>query len=100
MTYNRMLEWCDRDLDKDDFYRFVAVLNHRKKASAKGGWQVLVEWASGETNRNDLTDTFEGDPVTLAMYAKKNNLLHKDGWKRCKRYVRNAKTIGRAINQV
>ena len=100
MTYNRMLEWCDRDLDKDDFYRFVRVLGHRKKPSAKGGWQVLVEWASGETTWNDLSDTFEGDPVTLAMYAQKNNLLDKDGWKRCKRYVRNAKTLGRAINQV
>ena len=100
MTYNRMLEWCDRDLDKGDFYRFVRILGHRKKSSAKGGWQVLVEWASGETTWNDLTDTFQGDPVTLALYAKNNNLLHQPGWRRCKRYVRNAKTIGRAINQV
>ena len=22
MTYNQMLEWCDRDLDKDDFFNF------------------------------------------------------------------------------
>ena len=69
MTYNRMLQWCDRDLDKDDFYRFVRILGHKRKPSAKGGWQVLVEWASGQTTWNDLTDTFEGDPVTLAMYA-------------------------------
>ena len=100
MTYNRMLEWCDRDLDKDDFYRLVRIMGHRKKPSARGGWQVRVEWASGQVTWNDLTTTFEGDPVTVAMYAQKNNLLHVDGWKRCKRYVRNAKTLGRAINQV
>ena len=100
MTYNRMLEWCDRDVDKDDFYRLVRILGHRKRTSARGGWQVSVEWASGQITWNDLTTTFEGDPVTVAMYAQKNKLLNTDGWKRCKRYVRNAKTLGRAINQV
>jgi len=28
MTYNKMLEWCDRDLDKDDMYRIEAVIGH------------------------------------------------------------------------
>ena len=100
MTYNKMLEWCDRDLDKDDFYRLVALHNHRKNAKAKGGWQVLVEWASGQRTWNDLSTTFEDDPITVSMYAKKHNLLAEPGWRRCKRYVRNTKSIGRAINQV
>ena len=100
VTYNRMLEWCDRDLDKDDFFRFVAIHDHRRNSKAKGGWQLLVEWASGQRTWNDLTTTFEGDPVTVSMYAKKHGLLKTVGWRRCKRYVRNAKTMGRAINQV
>ena len=80
VTYNRMLEWCDRDLDKDDFFRFVAIHGHRRNNDAKGGWQVLVEWASGQTTWNDLTTTFEGDPVTVSMYAKKHGLLQTAGW--------------------
>ena len=28
MTYNKMLEWCDRDLDKDDFFRIEGIIRH------------------------------------------------------------------------
>ena len=100
LTYNRMLAWVEQDQDKDDFFRFEAILGHRKKAGAAGGWQVRVQWASGQVTWNDLVPTIEGDPVTVALYAKKHNLLDVPGWKNLKRYVRNAKTLGRMINQV
>ena len=40
-----------------------------------------MEWDSGEITWNPLGDTYTGDPVTVAMYAKKNGLLDTDGWK-------------------
>ena len=100
LTYNRMLQWCKQDKDKGEFFRLVAMEGHRKQASAKGGWQVLVRWASGLTGWNNLSDTFDGDPITLALHAKKNNLLELPSWRRCKRYAKQEKVIGRMINQV
>ena len=34
MTYNKMLEWCNRDLDKDDFFKIEGITGHRKDKSA------------------------------------------------------------------
>ena len=100
MTYNRILEWIEMDQDKDDFYRIEGIVNHRRNQKSPSGWEVLVEWASGQVTWNDLTLTFQGDPVTVSMCAKKHGLLDKTGWRRCKRYARNVKTLGRAANQV
>jgi len=61
---------------------------------------VLVEWATGEATWNYLSDTWGGDPVTISLYAKKKGLLNTDGWKRCKRLAKNAKTLARMANQV
>ena len=47
LTYNRMLQWCEQDKDKDEFFRLIVINRHRKNKNAKGGWQVNVRWASG-----------------------------------------------------
>ena len=101
MTYNKMLEWCDRDLDKDDMYKIDAILDHRKAKlpSTKGGIELLIQWASGVRSWNCGNLTFNDDPVSVAMYALKNNLLDTEGFKRCRPYVKNAKKFGRMINQ-
>ena len=99
ITYNQMIDWCNRDMHRDDMAKFNAILDHRWDTKERK-WSVLVEWDSGEITWNPLGDTYEGDPVTVAMYAKKNGLLDTDGWKRCKRLVKNSKTLARMANQV
>ena len=47
LTYNRMLQWCEQDKDKGEFFRLLGINGHRKRTKAKGGWQVRVQWASG-----------------------------------------------------
>ena len=96
MTYNRMLQWCDQHKDDGEFFRLVSIQNHRKH---KGKWQVLVEWASGLSDWNNMADIFRDDPVTISMYAQKKKLLDTDGWRQCKRYTKREKVIGRMINQ-
>ena len=54
MTYNKMLEWCDRDLDKDDFFRIEGIIGHWKEKEAGRGYVVLVQWADGTSTWNDL----------------------------------------------
>ena len=99
MTYNRMLEWCDHDAssDKDDFFRLVAITGHRE---VNGVWQVRAKWASDLSSWEPLTKVFEDDPVTVSLYAKKHGLLQINGWKRCNRYAKREKVLGRMANQV
>ena len=52
-------------------------------------YNVMVEWESGEITEEPLSIMIKDDPVTLAMYAKKNNLLEVDGWKQLRRIARN-----------
>ena len=96
MTYNRMLEWCERDKDKTDFYTFTAILGHRR-AKGRNKWELLIEWSSGETTWEPYSTIFEDDPVTVALYAEKHGLTNS--WPGCKRYIKNRKTMARMVMQ-
>jgi Reverse transcriptase (RNA-dependent DNA polymerase) len=96
VTYNRMLQWVEQDQDKDDFFRLVGIEDHKK---ILGKWCVLVRWASGETTWNHLATIKKDDPVTVAMYAKRNGLLDEDGWGGLKKLLKNTKMLGRMVNQ-
>jgi hypothetical protein len=101
LSYNKMLKWCERDSDRDDHFRIDAVINHWKSImpSTKGDWEVLIQWANGETSWNCLNMTYTNDPMSVSLYALKNNLLDTPGWKRCKTHVKNARKFSRLINQ-
>jgi Reverse transcriptase (RNA-dependent DNA polymerase) len=99
MTYNKMLEWCDRDIERDDYFKIDGIVGHKRDHGAGRGHQVLIQWGDGTTTWNDLGITFQDDPVTVSMYAQKNDLLDTDGWKDCKRYLKNPKKLARMINQ-
>ena len=99
MTYNKMLEWCDRDLDKDDMFKIDTIHGHKRDPKAAGGYLLNVGWASGERSWEELTPLFNDDPVSVSLYAMKNDLLHLDGFKRCKKYTKNTKKLARMINQ-
>ena len=100
MTYNRMLHWCDQHKDNGNFFAIDGICGHRRNPKARGGWQVLVQWASGTTDWRDITPIFEDDGPTLALYGEKHKLLDEPGWRRCKGIAKRKKVIGRMINQV
>ena len=100
MTYNRMLQWCDQHKTADGFFIINSIIGHRRYPKAKGGWQVHVQWESGLSTWEDLSDIFRDDPVTLSMYALKHDLLNEPSWRRCRTYTKRQKVIGRMINQV
>jgi hypothetical protein len=99
MTYHKMVEWCNRDIHLDGFFKIDGIVGHRKDPKAKGGYWLQVKWGDGTVSDNDLSTTFADDPVTVALYAQRNGLLSTPGWKRCKRYIKNPKTLARMINQ-
>ena len=53
LTYNKMLEWCERDVHRDDMHRIEAVIGHRpaKLKTSRSKWEVKVQWASGKLVR-------------------------------------------------
>jgi hypothetical protein len=99
MTYHKMVEWCERDSQGAGFYTLEAITGHRKNPSAGRGYEVEILWGDGTSSWNDLGLTFQDDPVTVSLYALKNDLMETAGWKSCKRYVRNAKQPSRMVNQ-
>ena len=102
-TYNEMLEWCERDTLKDDMYRLDAITSHKKgklPGSDTTQWLVRVLWGNGEETWAPLSQVFADDAATVALYAYENKLLEVDGWKRCKRLIKNTKILARMANQV
>ena len=59
----------------------------------------MAEWETGEITEEPLSLKAADDPVTCAVYAQKQYLLHLDGWKRHKHIAKNQKHLTRAINQ-
>ena len=70
--------------DACQIYAFDNIVNHQKKGQ---GWEVQVEWASGELTWEPLVFLLKSDPISVTKYAQKKDLLDRPGWKRCKPYV-------------
>jgi hypothetical protein len=45
---------------------------------------VMVEWEDGSVTAEPLAIVAANDPISCAIYAKKNDLLEAPGWKRFK----------------
>ena len=54
-------------------------------------FNVVVEWETGEKTYEPLSILAADDPVTCATYAKENDLLHIEGWKRLRDLARRDK---------
>ena len=87
----------------DDLYKSRALIGHQGSLKAtdprwKGcKYNVLLDWETGEKTYEPLSVLAADDPVTCATYAKENDLLHIDGWKRFRNLAKRDKTLNRAI---
>ena len=70
---------------------------HKDYNSSK--YNVKIKWENGEQTFKPLNIIFADDPITLAIYAKENNLLNTEGWKKLKRIARRQQKFGRLIKQ-
>ena len=61
---------------------------------------VKVEWENGEITYEPLNMIAKNNPVSYAIYARKNGLLETPGWKRFKGIARREKKLLRMANQV
>ena len=90
------------DMDQE-LYRFRAIIGHQGPLIAsdpdwKGSkYNVQVEWETEVITFEPLSIIAADDPVTCAAYAKENDLLALEGWRRFRSLK--DKVLARAIKQ-
>lgn len=112
VAYNDIINYIEQDDGWDGVWKFREILDHKKvypyqKDEYKGSsYNLLVEWETGERtweplHTKDKSGLYQQDPVSVALYAKKNNLLDTKGWKlpNMKNYVKTQQRIIRRANQ-
>ena len=88
-----------------ELYKFRAIIGHQGPLLAsdpdwKGSkYNVQVEWETGEITFEPLRIIAADDPVTCASYAKENDLLALEGWRRFRSLAKKDKVLARAIKQ-
>ena len=110
ISYNQLREHLENAQDHDmgmdqELYRFRAIIGHQGPLLAsdpdwKGSkYNVQVEWETGEITFEPLSIIAADDPVTCAAYAKENDLLALEGWRRFRSLAKKDKVLARAIKQ-
>ena len=88
-----------------ELYKFRAIIGHQGPLLASDpDWKgsknnVQVEWETGEITFEPLSIIAADDPVTCAAYAKENDLLALEGWRRFRSLAKKDKVLARAIKQ-
>ena len=90
VAYNDIIAHIEKDYDESSngterLYKFRDITAHQRPListdrSYKGSkYNILVEWETGETTYEPLDLIAKTDPVTCAIYAKRNGLLNTPG---------------------
>ena len=82
----------------DDLYKFRAFICHQGPFKATDP-NIPVEWEPGEKTYEPLSVLAADNPVTCATFAKENDPLHVDGWKRFRNLAKRGKIPTRAVMQ-
>ena len=108
ISYNQLVDHLEAAANddneiSDDLFKFRALIGHQgtfkpTDPNWKGcKYNVLVDWETGEKTYEPFSVLAADDPVTCAMNAKENDLLHIDGWKRFRNLDKSDKTLTRAV---
>ncbi|MEM1007622.1 MAG: reverse transcriptase domain-containing protein [Myxococcota bacterium] len=90
-SYNELINLINKPAESGNgLYTFLAIVGHRRQ---NGLWQVEVKWDTGELSWEPLGDIKATDPVTVAGYAAKHNLLDTTGWKWAKGYQPDGRVV-------
>ena len=110
ISYNQLLQHLENAQDHDmgmdqELFKFRAIIRHQGPLLAsdpdwKGSkYNVQVEWETGKITFEPLSIIAADDPVTCAAYAKENDLLALEGWRRFRSLAKKDKVLARAIKQ-
>jgi hypothetical protein len=105
LTYNQILAHLEkqhqddikRELHGEKFWTFKEILDHCR---VEGQLMVFVKWEDNSYTWEPLNIIGKGDPVTIADYAKRNDLIETPEKKRFRRYAKKEKKINCLLNQL
>jgi hypothetical protein len=104
ISYNQVMEALDKEND-GVLWKYKRIVSHqgplpRHHKDYKGSpYNLMVEWENGEITDATLPEMIKADIVTVAQYAKENNLLDKPGWKKLRHIAKNDKKFFRMAKQ-
>ena len=102
--YEEIIGMVNRDDEEGvERWTYESIQGHRWSTDPerKGKLDVYVKWAGYDTPTWEPMEVIKkDDPVTLAMYAKENELLDQVRWKWAKRYTRRSKLFTRMYRNV
>ena len=105
VAYNQLMEAISGDTVEESQWKFKEILDHAGPLNSASptyngsSYNVLIAWESGEVTWEPLSQVGVDDPVTCALYAKKNGLLEKPGWKKFRKIARRQQTLIRMAKQ-
>jgi Reverse transcriptase (RNA-dependent DNA polymerase) len=105
LSYQDILDHITKDAENPVYWKFRLITAHEgpltpSHRNYKGSkYNVIIEWENGEITSEPLSIIGADDPVTCALYASENNLLHLDGWKRFRSIAKNHKKLTCFVNQ-
>ena len=112
VAYNDIVDYIEQDQTWDGVWTFREIQDHvgplnKKDPRYRGSsYNVKVLWESGEVTWEPLTTkkkdgVYDCDPITVAIYADKHNLLDTTGWKLpgLRKRAKTQKRLIRAANQ-
>ena len=86
VAYNDIVDFIERDDTWDGKWKFREILDHEGPLHSKHGrykgskYNLKIEWETGEITWEPLKNILKDDPITLAIYARKHDLLGRPGW--------------------
>ena len=104
VAYNEIMNLLEKQALEPGTWHFEAIEDHKavtpKHPEYKGSsYNVLVRWSTGERSWEPISEMAKDDPITVAIYAQKKDLLDTPGWKQFRTYTKNAKKMLRLVNQ-
>ena len=104
VTYIDIINHIEKEDEEGNQWKFKSISGHQGPLSKadpeyKGSrYNILVNWNNGESTYKPLDLIAKDDPISCAIYAKNNDLLHHTGWKRFQRIISHKKQLNRMIN--
>ena len=104
MSYNDLLRSLEDD-GEGIVWKFKRISAHQGPLTPKdkdwngSAYNVIMEWENGEITAEPLSIIAADDPVSCAIYARDNNLLDVDGWKRFCGIAKCQQKLHRMVNQ-
>jgi len=106
LSYSKILNHIEQQDDPGTkLWQFQCITGHEgpllpMDPNYQGSvFNITIKWENGEITSKPLSIIAANDPVTCTIYARDNDLLDMDGWKRFRCLAKRDKKLLRMVNQ-